>query len=463
MRCLRVLAVVAVFVCACTKPNPRSCGDGTCTDPEFPFCDVDGTLGGLAGECIAVACEPGVFEACRNDQAVICAATGDNFDLEKCQFGCDSSLGCKACITDDQCSAEAPVCDHSICRGCVLDDECASRICDAGVCATDSILYASGTGSNSDLCTLDDPCSVDKALASAKGASPQPRVRMLPGVYTQSVLISGVAASDLIVVATGAQLVSTLNVTQGGNASIRGLDITSITNFALQCGEQAGPRSKLSLSNAKIRAGNGSVNLITTGNCTLTIVDADVDLGQSTGTAISLAQNTSASFDRIHLHGESSPSLGTFGTGIQLSVTNSILDDPAIGFLTSDGGSSMRFGFNTIVLRTPGTSLSCDPTATNILYENNIIAARGTNQPSVITGTDCELTNNLIDPQATLPAGNFTGDPEFASVANHDYHVSSTSPAVDAAAFGLAINSDHAFDGISRPQGMGPDIGAFER
>jgi hypothetical protein len=81
---------------ACTTPNPRSCADGLCTDQRFPFCDVAGDLGGTPNECIAVTCTPGEFAECRGDTAVICNATGNDFDLVECQQGCDAaSGGCK--------------------------------------------------------------------------------------------------------------------------------------------------------------------------------------------------------------------------------------------------------------------------------------------------------------------------------------------------------------------------------
>ncbi|HEV7555027.1 MAG TPA: hypothetical protein VGO00_06230, partial [Kofleriaceae bacterium] len=63
------LSLVAAFVLigACTKPNPKNCGDGSCTDPAFPFCDVDGSVGGEPNTCIAVTCSADQFAACRDD------------------------------------------------------------------------------------------------------------------------------------------------------------------------------------------------------------------------------------------------------------------------------------------------------------------------------------------------------------------------------------------------------------
>lgn len=92
---------VHVWVCvtaACTTPNPRSCSDGACTDPAFPFCDVGGTLGGERNECIAVSCSAGEVVECRNQVAVTCDESEGNYTLQQCSRGCSVELG--GCIVD---------------------------------------------------------------------------------------------------------------------------------------------------------------------------------------------------------------------------------------------------------------------------------------------------------------------------------------------------------------------------
>ena len=39
----------------CTVPNPKSCADKFCSDPNFPFCDMDGSIEGAPQTCIAVS------------------------------------------------------------------------------------------------------------------------------------------------------------------------------------------------------------------------------------------------------------------------------------------------------------------------------------------------------------------------------------------------------------------------
>ena len=102
--CLVVTVVALVFGsfgCG-TKPNPASCIDNHCSDPDLPFCDVDGTIGGEPNMCIAVACTPGEFETCRGDRALTCNNNGDNYELVDCEYGCSAEAkGCKACDTPD--------------------------------------------------------------------------------------------------------------------------------------------------------------------------------------------------------------------------------------------------------------------------------------------------------------------------------------------------------------------------
>ncbi|HEY4177706.1 MAG TPA: hypothetical protein VGM90_12760 [Kofleriaceae bacterium] len=97
-------ALVAVIgLVACTKSNPKSClEDGVCSDPQFPFCDTQGTLGGIQGECIAVTCEPNSFAECRDHVAVTCNASGDNYSTTTCDRACmPETNGCQLCTANE--------------------------------------------------------------------------------------------------------------------------------------------------------------------------------------------------------------------------------------------------------------------------------------------------------------------------------------------------------------------------
>jgi len=124
--------LLLVIVSSCTKPNPQSCVDGLCTDQRFPFCDVEGTLGGEAQECIAVVCTPDEFASCRGDQEVRCNTTGNNYDLVQCELGCSAATdGCRLCEPNETrctngkvatCDANGAVAASETCElGCFED------------------------------------------------------------------------------------------------------------------------------------------------------------------------------------------------------------------------------------------------------------------------------------------------------------------------------------------------------
>jgi hypothetical protein len=99
---MRVACLLFVLAAGCSeKRNPDKCLDGHCPDPAKPFCDEGGEIGGEPGACVAVECAPGEFAACRDDRAVMCNNTGDNYDLVECIDGCSEAVGGCGCTTAD--------------------------------------------------------------------------------------------------------------------------------------------------------------------------------------------------------------------------------------------------------------------------------------------------------------------------------------------------------------------------
>ncbi len=73
-------------------------------------------------------------------------------------------------------------------------------------------------------------------------------------------------------------------------------------------------------------------------------------------------------------------------------------------------------------------------------------------------------TNNLCDGVGGCPSvmntAGLTVDPQFVNLSGHDFHLKSSSPAVDAGVTISGLKTD--IDGIARPQGSAFDIGASE-
>lgn len=93
------LVALGMLSVACTKKNPvLVCANGTCSDPLYPFCDVDGAVDGEPGACIAVSCAPNTFAACDADNAITCDQAGTNYTTQHCVNGCSTdSAGCNVC------------------------------------------------------------------------------------------------------------------------------------------------------------------------------------------------------------------------------------------------------------------------------------------------------------------------------------------------------------------------------
>jgi hypothetical protein len=94
------LLAALVFASACTTKQQNKCsGDGDCTNPAYPFCDVDGefsTSGGEKNVCTIVppecpvercGCSPGAT-TCTGDQLTTCDAGGTSETSTTCALGC---------------------------------------------------------------------------------------------------------------------------------------------------------------------------------------------------------------------------------------------------------------------------------------------------------------------------------------------------------------------------------------
>jgi hypothetical protein len=91
-----LMALMASAGCTIDR-NPRYCGDGICIDPAYPFCDVDAMFGDLKQQCVAVDCTPDAFVACRGDDELRRNAAATNYEVTRCELGCDASGGCRLC------------------------------------------------------------------------------------------------------------------------------------------------------------------------------------------------------------------------------------------------------------------------------------------------------------------------------------------------------------------------------
>ncbi|MBA3501090.1 MAG: hypothetical protein H0T65_11985, partial [Deltaproteobacteria bacterium] len=265
--------LICFFLSACSKPNPESCADGSCTDPAFPFCDSDGSVAGTPDKCIAVSCTASQFETCRGDDAIVCNAEGTNFDLVRCELGCVDPIGCRDCASNANCTGTTPVCDSetSSCRRCNDDSECASKVCDleTGRClAESSVVYTSPQAVDNASCSLTQPCTLGTAVNRALSNPLRSTVLMLPGEYRGNLsIING----SITIVGPGAFLEGettgdVLRVGNGANVTVRGVDFDLLSGHLICDPNGGSQRPTMSLQNVVVHG--SSANHLRIAACT---------------------------------------------------------------------------------------------------------------------------------------------------------------------------------------------------
>ena len=175
---------------------------------------------------------------------------------------------------------------------------------------------------------------------------------------------------------------------------------------------------------------------------------------------------------------------GIYLQGDNHLVANNVIDDQAEGYgiHVYDYARNPRIVNNTIVNSGKGgivvggsgcrSSGRCGVSGARIV--NNVVAYNSRNGISKVESESpksCDIHSNLAFgngwgsygggwPQGCLSA-NRTANPLFLDPSGRDYHLRASSPAVGAADPRMVVSPD--YDGVARPQGRGPDIGAYER
>lgn len=486
-RWLVTVALLSSMGCGSTA-NPRSCLDGSCTDPRYPFCDVEGSFSDLPGTCVAVTCTPGEVVQCRDAQDVlVCNGNGNNYDIEMCAHGCGAQ-GCHECATNAQCAAPMEICDteSKTCRGCQAGTDCESGICENAICVPPSaVVYASSTGITTGSCTRQEPCTLDRAAMIAVAAPTTPILKLEPGTYSSLLVIDTITPQPLRVLGeAGVVLTSTsgLRVQNGAHVELRFVEFlkdSTANSPQVTCGNAptTDPISTVKLYDAKLSYRSGGGSIIQSNRCVLELQRADLGAGFASY-ALSLGSDTNAVLDQVHIHlidGVNTGSTRINLSGRQrvfLTATNSVFEDVRFGLSTSDQAppySQHLLAFNTFVFTTStggSHAIECTPSVPtdynwNARIENNIIYAP--TMSSAIGGPHCTTNKNVVLNIAGGVGTNIVGDPQFVDAASGDFQVMSSSPAINAAVPASDLTTDHDFDGVARPQGAAHDIGAFER
>jgi parallel beta-helix repeat protein len=142
--------------------------------------------------------------------------------------------------------------------------------------------------------------------------------------------------------------------------------------------------------------------------------------------------------------------------GSNNQVYNNIIYDNGCGVQVSGNCNNCLVYNNTIYNNSKTFGISVI-SGSGVIVKNNIVYGSGTNNIEDYTGTGT-FSNNLctkIGPGCAL-----AGNPLFVNAGAHDFHLQSTSPAIDAGVTLSAVPTD--MSGMPRPYGARYDIGAYE-
>lgn len=453
--------ILAVILSACSRPNPVVCCSSTDDCNSIGISDSERTC------ALGLACRDHECQIPLDAPQQECIQSSDCSGTTPV---CAPDRTCVECVASTDCSSSAPTCDpvNHTCRGCAVDTECDSGACDGvtGLCVAEtSIAYASPAGSSTAPCNQAQPCSIQRAFAITDLS--RDTVKMAPGAYTGSITVTNKTVN---VHGDGATLSSTngetLTVNDRGRLHVSGLIIIAggTTNNAVNCESLNNvdvPR--LVLDRAQVESLRNGVTLY---KCIATITRSKL---RTTGSnsALFASDASTADVERTTLLG------GGFVVGSAnaslVRLTNSVIGNPTSG---EDAffpvGGAVTVSFSTVINARGGCGSGaavCSGSSPNgVCYDNSIVANLVAGAPTdSVYGTACVANHTLVYPQTATIAGtnNKLGvNPLLSAPGSGDFRLLPGSPAIDAADPLTTITQDH--DGLLRPQGTAPDMGAFE-
>ena len=410
---MRIIAVTALFLAGCNKPNPHYCDPVNNSDCPPQPCSTS------SGTCV-----------CKNPPGVCVMCTS---------------------MEHDTCKGKTPTCGaDNVCHACRMNDDCDSGAClEDGQCADkNKVIYAAPSGVNNPGCGTTEgqnECSITQAIMELGSRTV---IRLGPGTYT----VSGPDGLDFngknaTVVARGAIVKNLggaiMTARQGGSLKLIGGTLQGANNAdGLRCNTGG----KLQVHETMIE--NMTQSGIETDSCELTVWRATLRGNLDGGLSmLNTPKIASIVNNFVYRNGSNTSVVG--GMNVQLAA-----------------GSALEF--NTVVSNAANTNsgssggVTCNDNNSgqnrpgNLIYRNQ----GGLGGTVQIIGT-CMFVNSYVMAAGAIDE-NVVGFVE-PNATNPDFHLSHASPSgtiLDK----LPCSGPEDIDGDPRPQPTGGmcDFGADE-
>jgi len=306
-----------------------------------------------------------------------------------------------------------------------------------GTCVDSAnVIYAAADGLTANCGTLAVPCSFEVAVALVTPTNNI--VKLLPGTYG-GITIN---APPFTLHGDGATLIGEMDIPNPTTVNIVGLtfNIPTAPTVAIRCTQTAMLIPEVNLDRVSVNVPKDGVV-----GCTATATRSTFK-GLTQGFLLTAHEVSRSHFDGGQL-------FVNFVQGASEFAENCVFENANPGVLVGAGATATPVRFSTFFNATVGCGNPVD------LIDDIMVSTTAT---PVETGT-CEHHYIVSMPAVTAQPGDdhvTTADPKFNDPVHGDYHLTAGSLAIDAADPQASAMID--FDGTSRPQGNGSDIGAFE-
>jgi hypothetical protein len=357
-----------------------------------------------------------------------------------------------------------------------------AAVVSAAVPTSTKNLYVSTTGSDSNPGTQAKPV---KTIARADAlASPGYIIHVAPGTYKVSAASSGSAGIRTTKSGTSSARITFLSDVQGGAklvgsgtgfvweskgnyVDIQGFDITGTTRIGiLATGANLGIR-KNNVHDLTVSIGcngSGGGGIVTNTSVGNVVIDSNIvkNIGYqwvapancNTVQGIYISNANNVVTNNI-VSGVAAVGIQQWHGATASTIVNNTVFYSKVGILIGQGDAG-----------TTSTGSQNNYVANNIVYGNKIYGI----QEAGKVGGNNRYVNNLVASSGTAwkvkgtVTGSISSNPLFVNYqanGSGDYHLTSSSPAIDRGTSNLAPKID--FAGVARPRGAAVDLGAYER